>query len=117
MEPVLEDLEQLHAPAKSRINAGRAGAMPLWTPLPTGLTLSMKKRDVNIPEIGLIAATRAMLGAGVALLSATSFPPSSAARSVGPVAVGVLTTFPIALDGFGHDAARAEGHEPCDLGV
>src|SRR5204863_1028677 len=40
-------------------------AMPLWTSLPTGLSLSMKKHDVTIPEIGLIAATRAMLGAGV----------------------------------------------------
>src|SRR5438045_6174864 len=106
MEPVLEDLEQLHAPAKSRINAGRAGAMPLWTPLPTGLTLSMKKHDVTIPEIGLIAATRAMLGAGIALLLSDELAPEQR-RAIGwtLVAVGVLTTFPLALEVVTSDAA------------
>jgi hypothetical protein len=76
--------------------------MPLWTSLPTGLTYPMKKHDVTIPEIGLIAATRAMLGAGVALLLSDKFTPDQR-RAIGwtLVAVGVLTTFPLALEVFG----------------
>ncbi len=44
----------------------------------------MKKHDVTIPEIGLIAATRATFGAGVALLLCDKLAPSSGARSGGP---------------------------------
>src|SRR4051794_26782874 len=46
----------------------KAGAMPLWTSLLTGLTFSMKKHGVTVSEIGVRAAARAMLGAGVAQL-------------------------------------------------
>ena len=83
--------------------------MPFWTSLPTGLTLSMKKHEVTIPEIGLIAATRAMLGAGVALLLSDKLSPEQR-RAIGwtLVAVGVLTTFPLALEVFGSDAASDE---------
>src|SRR3954452_25413958 len=86
--------------------AGRAGAMPLWTSLPTGLTLSMKKHDLTIPEIGLIAATRSMLGAGVALLLCDKLSHEQR-RPIGCTltAVCVLTTFPLAREGLGSDAA------------
>ena len=59
----------------------------------------MKKHEVTIPEIGLIAATRAMLGAGVALLLADKLAPEQR-RAIGwtLVAVGILTTFPLAID-------------------
>jgi hypothetical protein len=109
MEAVLEDLEQLHPSAKSRINARGRGRASLWTSLPAGLPLSMKKHDVTIPEIGLIAATRAMLGAGVALLLSDKLTPEQR-RAVGwtLVAVGVLTTFPLALEVFGSDATSDE---------
>jgi uncharacterized membrane protein len=64
----------------------------------------MKKHDVTIPEIGLIAATRAMLGAGVALLLSDRFS-AEQRRAIGwtLVAVGVLTTFPLALEVFTSD--------------
>ena len=58
----------------------------------------MKKQVVTIPEIGLIAATRAMLGAGVALLLSDKLAPEQR-RAIGwtLVAVGALTTLPVAL--------------------
>src|SRR2546421_4827331 len=88
-------------------------AMPLWTSLATGLTLSMKKHDVTIPEIGLIAATRAMLGAGVALLLCDKLAPEQR-RAIGwtLVAVGVLTTFPLALEAFGNQEKEAGADSP-----
>jgi len=65
----------------------------------------MKKHDVTIPEIGLIAVTRVMLGAGVGLLLSDKLAPEQR-RAVGwtLVAVGVLTTFPLALEVLGSDA-------------
>ena len=33
-----------------------------------GVERQMKKHEVTIPQIGLVAGTRAMLGAGIALL-------------------------------------------------
>src|SRR5215212_2086418 len=55
-------LTQRHDLVPSKENVSTDGHR---TFLPTGLTLSMKRYDVTIPEIGLVAATRAMLGAGV----------------------------------------------------
>ena len=62
----------------------------------------MKKHDVTVPEIGLIAVTRAMLGAGVGLLLGDKLTPEQR-RAIGwtLVAVGVLTTFPLVLEVFG----------------
>jgi hypothetical protein len=59
----------------------------------------MKKHSVTIPEVGLIAVTRAMLGAGVALLLCEKLAPEHR-RAIGwtLVAVGVLTTVPLALE-------------------
>ena len=59
----------------------------------------MKKHSVTIPEVGLIAVTRAMLGAGIALLLCEKLAPEHR-RAIGwtLVAVGVLTTVPLAIE-------------------
>jgi hypothetical protein len=59
----------------------------------------MKKHSVTIPEVGLIAVTRAMLGAGIALLLCEKLAPEHR-RAIGwtLVAVGVLTTVPLAVE-------------------
>lgn len=58
----------------------------------------MNRIPLSIPEIGLIAGTRAALGAGVALLLADRLS-AEQRRAVGwtLVAVGALTTVPIAV--------------------
>ena len=62
----------------------------------------MKKHVITIPEVGLIAGTRAMLGAGIALLISEKLT-SEQKRAIGwtLVAVGVITTIPLALEVFG----------------
>jgi hypothetical protein len=64
----------------------------------------MKKHIVTVPEVGLIAATRAMLGAGVALLLGDKLP-ADQRRAIGwtLVAIGVLTTVPLAINLLGED--------------
>jgi len=59
----------------------------------------MISRTITLPELGMIAGTRAALGAGVALLLADRLNPDQR-RAVGwaLVAVGVLTTFPLAAN-------------------
>jgi hypothetical protein len=59
----------------------------------------MITRSITLPRLGLIAATRAGLGAGIGLLLADRLNPDQR-RAVGwtLVAVGVLTTFPLAAD-------------------
>ena len=66
----------------------------------------MIKTELRLPELGLLAGTRAMLGAGIGLLVAGRL--SEARRKdIGwtLVAVGVLTTFPLALMVFGRHRA------------
>jgi hypothetical protein len=68
----------------------------------------MMSRTITLPRLGLIAGTRAALGAGAALLLADRLTPEQR-RAVGwtLVAVGVLTTFPLAADViFGQQAAE-----------
>jgi EamA domain-containing membrane protein RarD len=62
----------------------------------------MKKRELTIPQIGLIAGTRAMLGAGVALLLCEKLS-STQRRAVGwtLVAVGIITTIPLVAEVLG----------------
>ena len=62
----------------------------------------MQTREITIPELGLIASTRGMLGAGIGLLVAERLNDSQR-RAVGwtLIAVGVLTTIPIAAHLFG----------------
>ena len=61
----------------------------------------MKKSELSLPEIGLIGATRGMLGAGLALLSADRIKPRRR-KIIGRtlVAIGVLTTIPLVIDVF-----------------
>ena len=62
----------------------------------------MKKHEVTVPEVGLIAITRAMLGAGIGLLLADKLAPEHR-RAIGwtLVAVGVITTVPLAMEVLG----------------
>jgi hypothetical protein len=61
----------------------------------------MKKHVVTVPEVGLIAMTRAMLGAGIAFLVCDKLAPEYR-RAIGwtLVAVGIVTTIPLALEVF-----------------
>ncbi len=54
--------------------------------------------ELRLPELGLIAGTRGLLGAGIGLLIAGRLSDSQR-RDIGwtLVAVGVLTTLPLAL--------------------
>jgi EamA domain-containing membrane protein RarD len=64
----------------------------------------MKQHEVTVPQIGLIAGTRAMLGAGLALLLSEKLS-GEQRRAIGwtLVAVGALTTIPLALQLLGED--------------
>ena len=72
----------------------------------------MKQHEVTVPQIGLIAGTRAMLGAGIALLLSEKLSDEQR-RAIGwtLVAVGALTTIPLVLQLFSDDAASL-GFEP-----
>jgi hypothetical protein len=58
----------------------------------------MKQLEVTVPQIGLIAGTRIMLGAGIALLLSEKLT-AEQRRVIGwtLVAVGALTTIPLVL--------------------
>ena len=62
----------------------------------------MKTYNVTFPEVGIVAATRGMAGAGAGLLLA-DFIPKDTRRAVGwtLLAIGLLTTIPIAMALFG----------------
>jgi hypothetical protein len=71
----------------------------------------MSEATIPIPQIGLIAATRGMLGAGIGLLLSGRMEPN-VRKAVGATlcAVGVVTTIPLAMMVFGsrkQNAARA----------
>ena len=59
----------------------------------------MRQANLPLPELGLIGATRGMLGAGAALLLAEKVPIEKR-RKVGMVllAVGILSTIPLVMD-------------------
>ena len=61
----------------------------------------MMKSELSLPEIGLLAGTRAMLGAGVALLVADRLS-ERRRKIVGRTlfAIGALTTVPLVIDVF-----------------
>jgi len=66
----------------------------------------MKKLDLSPPELGFIAATRAVLGAGIGLLLADKLGRASRHRvGLTLLAVGILTTVPVAYALFGEDLA------------
>jgi hypothetical protein len=58
--------------------------------------------ELRLPELGLIAGTRGMLGAGIALLLADKLNDDQR-KGVGwtLVAIGALTTIPLAMIVFG----------------
>ena len=62
----------------------------------------MRETRVTLPELALIAGTRALLGAGVGLLLADRLPDSQR-KAVGwtLLLVGALTTVPLALEVLG----------------
>ncbi|HEX5442885.1 MAG TPA: hypothetical protein VFW87_03605 [Pirellulales bacterium] len=62
----------------------------------------MRETHFTFPELGLIAGTRAALGAGLGLLMADRFSPEQR-RAVGwtLVAVGALTTVPLVMEALG----------------
>jgi hypothetical protein len=64
----------------------------------------MKHHEVTIPQIGLIAGTRAILGAGVALLLSEKLSDEQR-RAIGwtLVAIGTLMTIPLALQLFNEE--------------
>jgi hypothetical protein len=67
----------------------------------------MISAELRLPELGLIAGTRGLLGAGVGLVVAGRL--SDAQRKdIGwtLIAIGVLTTIPLALLVFGRHRAR-----------
>ena len=59
----------------------------------------MKKRDVTLPELALIAGTRAMLGAGIGLLLADKIPDEQR-KAIGwtLTIIGAATTIPLAVN-------------------
>ncbi len=67
----------------------------------------MKTTTLTIPELILIAGTRVLLGAGLALLISSKL--SAEQRQTAGVvltAVGVLTTIPLAADALGKCAEK-----------
>ena len=62
----------------------------------------MKTVRLTLPEIALLAGTRAALGAGVGLVLGEKLKPEQR-QAVGwtLLAVGLLTTIPLALEVFG----------------
>lgn len=69
----------------------------------------MKTFDISIPELGFVAATRGMAGAGVGLLLADCFRSADARRAIGwgLLAIGALTTIPIAFAVFSRQGKDA----------
>jgi hypothetical protein len=59
----------------------------------------MKTSELTLPEVGLIAATRAMLGAGIALLLADRLNQDQR-KAIGWTlfAMGAISTIPLAID-------------------
>jgi hypothetical protein len=72
----------------------------------------MKHVNLTVPEIGLIAGTRAAAGAGLALLLCNRLSPDQR-RAVGwtLLAVGIATTIPLVAHVFGKPRAPAAPEE------
>ena len=69
----------------------------------------MKKRKLTLSEIALIASTRGMLGAGIGLVLSSKLNKDQR-RAAGwtLVAVGAITTIPLAMNIFGKKGQRSE---------
>jgi hypothetical protein len=64
--------------------------------------IAVKTYNVSVPEIGIVAMTRGMAGAGIGLIASNYLRPETR-RAVGWTlfAVGALTTIPIVMALFG----------------
>jgi hypothetical protein len=75
----------------------------------------MRETRISLPELALVAGTRALLGAGIGLLLADRLP-DDRRKAVGwtLLAVGAVTTVPLAFDVLGksRSAGRAGQAEP-----
>jgi hypothetical protein len=73
---------------------------------------SMKQISLTIPEIGLIAGTRAAGAAGLALLLSDRLTPERR-RSIGwtLLAIGLISTVPLAADVFGKYQASSNAED------
>ena len=73
----------------------------------------MKETHVSLPELAMIAGTRAALGAGLGLLLADRFSPEQR-RAIGWTlcAIGGLTTIPLAFEVMGGRSHEAAPREP-----
>lgn len=70
----------------------------------------MKQLTLSVPELGLIAGTRAALGAGLALLLLGDRLDSQQRRSVGwtLLAVGIISTLPLMAQVLGRKETAGE---------
>jgi hypothetical protein len=77
----------------------------------------MTRIPLAIPEIGLIAGTRAAFGAGVALLLADRLDDNQR-RAVGwtLLAVGAITTIPIVAEILRSERGSRKGDDRADMG-
>ena len=78
----------------------------------------MKQLSLTVPELALIAGTRAALGAGIALLLSDRLPPDQR-RAIGwtLLAVGAISTAPLAVGVIGklRETARTRASEPEEI--
>ena len=63
------------------------------------------RREVTLPTLMLVAVTRGMLGAGIGMLLAGRLGHRRVRIGQLLVAIGALSTIPLALRVFGHDPA------------
>jgi hypothetical protein len=75
----------------------------------------MRKFKITLPELALVAGTRAALGAGVAFLVADRLP-KDRRIAVGwtLVTIGALSSIPLAFEVLGRDRLAAHGLFPDD---
>jgi F0F1-type ATP synthase assembly protein I len=76
----------------------------------------MIKTELSLPELGLIAGTRALLGAGIGLLLADKLG-TEKRMAVGwtLVGVGALTTIPLVIDVFAKRTDSGHGSSQSDI--
>jgi hypothetical protein len=71
----------------------------------------MIRTELTLPQLGLVAGTRGLLGAGVGLLVADKLD-ARERRAVGwtLVAIGVLSSIPLAIEVFGNRVEEPRRH-------
>jgi hypothetical protein len=70
----------------------------------------MKETRITLPELALLAGTRAVLGAGLGLLAADWLTADQRkALGWGLLSIGVLSTIPLAFEVLGRDSLSTVG--------